>query len=64
MSRYRRSRNEPSVTKVRFVTPSGRFGGVGTKVTFPDGYEVTFIGLVSRRDAIRNAEYQRGKESS
>lgn len=49
------------IEKVRFKTPSGRPAGIGTRVTLPSGYTTIFIGPISKRQAIEQAEAMRAK---
>jgi hypothetical protein len=50
-----------TVKNYTLIASNGRKTRVATKVVLSDGTEIKFIERLSKRDAIRNAEYQLGK---
>lgn len=49
----------PTVKKVHFRDASGQFRGSGTRVTFPDGVVISFVGALGKAEAIKQASWQR-----
>lgn len=54
------ARSGAVVTKVRFER-NGRFHGVGTRVVLPGGWTMTFIGPMTKSEAVRQAEWHRAR---
>lgn len=61
--RYGHGRARPGIKidRIRFSGPHGEFRGAGTRVTFEDGWKMTFFGRLGKGEAIRNAERERAK---
>ena len=62
-SRHVVGRSKTTVEKIRF-SGEGGFHGVGTRVTFADGWTMTFMGPVSKTEAIKQAAWHRSRGMS
>ena len=60
-ARHTIGRGKTTVEKVRFSGPSGRFHGVGTRVRFADGWTMTFMGPVTKGQAVKQATWHRSR---
>lgn len=52
---------QPTVSLTRLVTATGAHIRMASKVTYPDGQVILFTERLSKREALRQAEYQRSK---